>query len=119
MKPSQITDYSGIHYDTNIWTDYKWIKIAKQFPGGGWTKHTWTTVDKLIFFRKRCKNALIFHTLNHYAEADTEKPQLCDLVFECDIGGKTDFEKRLSFRRMQNTVDALYRFFYGDLGLED
>jgi len=117
MKPNEIQDFSQIHYDTNIWKDYKLVKVAKQYPSGGWTQHTWTTVDKLIFFRKRCKSALIFHTLNHYAEADTEKPQLCDLVFECDVGGKTDFERRQNFKRMQNTVSELYDFF-SDLGIE-
>lgn len=119
MKPSQITDFSNIHYDTGVLGDCKWVKVAKQYPSGGWTQHTWTSVDKLIEFRRRCKSTLIFHTLNHYSEADTEKPQLCDLVFECDVGGETEFEQKQNFKRMQNTVDALYRFFYGDLGLLD
>jgi len=119
MKPKDITDFASIQYDTNTWTDYKWVKVAKQYPSGGWTQHTWATVDKLVEFRKLHKSTLIFHTLNHYAEAETEKPQLCDLVFECDVGGQTEFEQKQNFRRMQNTVDALYRFFYGDLGLED
>ena len=77
----KITNFADIHYDTNTWTDYKWVKVAKQYPSGGWTPWAWTTVDKLTEFRKRYKSTLIFHTLNHYAEADTEKPQLCDLCF--------------------------------------
>jgi len=119
MKPKDITDFADIHYDTNIWTDYKLVKVAKQYPSGGWTPWAWTTVDNLYEFRNRYKSTLIFHTINHYIEAMTEKPQLCDLVFECDVGGETEFAKKQNFRRMQNTVDALYRFFYGDLGLED
>jgi hypothetical protein len=119
MKPSQIKNYEDIHYDTNTWGDYKWVKVAKQYPSGGWTRHVWITVDKLAQFRKQSKSTLIFHTINHYSGDDTAGLQLSDLCFECDVGGKTEFEQKQNFRRMQNTIDALYRLFYGDLGLED
>jgi hypothetical protein len=117
MKPKDIKDFNAIHYDTNTWGACEWIKVAKQYPSGSWTPWAWATVDKLYEFRRRYKSTLIFHTLNHYVEADTEKPQLCDLCFECDVQGKTDFELRQNFKRMQNTVDELYRFF-ADLGIE-
>lgn len=119
MKPKDVKNFNQLHYDTNTWKDYKWVMVAKQYPSGSWTSWAWTTVDKLTEFRKHYKSTLIFHTLNHYQEANTEKPQLCDLCFECDVGGETDSELRQNFKRMQNTVDALYRFFYGDLGLLD
>jgi len=118
MKPSEINDFHKLHYDVNAWGAYKWIKVAKQYPSGGWTQHAWTTGENLAEFRERCKSSLIFHTLNHYSEPDTEKPQLCDLVFECDVGGKTDFEQQQNFKRMQNTVSVLYDFF-SDLGIDD
>jgi hypothetical protein len=119
MKPSDITDLTKLHYNINIFGAYEWVKVVKQFPSGGWTPWTWMTVEKLVDFRRQCKSTLIFHTINHYIEADTEGKQLSDLCFECDVGGKTAFEQKQNFRRMQNTVDALYRFFYGDLGIED
>ena len=118
MKPSDIKDLTKFHYETNAWGPYKWVKIAKQYPSGGWTPWTWTTVDKLAEFRKQRKSTLIFHTINHYIKADTEALQLCDLCFECDVGGNTDFERRQNFRRMQNTVSVLYDFF-SDLGIDD
>ena len=118
MKPNLITDFVDIHYDTNIWQDFKWVKVAKQYPSGGWTKHIWTPVDELCEFRKRYKSILIFHTIGHFREQDTETEQLCDLCFECDVSGKTDVELRQNFKRMQNTVDEIYRFF-ADLGIED
>ena len=118
MKPSQIKDFDDIHCDTNSWGDYHWLKVAKQYPSGSWTPWTWTTVDKLVEFRRHRKSTLIFHTINHYIKADTEALQLCDLCFECDVGGNTDFERRQNFRRMQNTVSDLYDFF-SDLGIED
>jgi hypothetical protein len=119
MKPKDIKDFNQLHYDVNAWKDYKWVMVAKRYPSGGWTNWAWTTVDNLVEERKRCKSTLIFHTIGHFIENKKEALQLSDLCFECDVGGKTNFEKRMNFRRMQNTVDALYRFFYGDLGIED
>lgn len=118
MKPNDIKDYADIHYDLNVFRDYKWVQVAKRYPSGGWTTWAWTEVEKLVEFRRRCKSTLIFHTINHYIKADTEALQLCDLCFESDASGETDFELRQNFKRMQNTIDELYRFF-ADLGIED
>jgi hypothetical protein len=115
MKPN---NFNHLHYDVNTWEDYKWVKIAKQYPSGGWTPWTWTTVDELAEFRKQRKSTLIFHTIGHFIEPDKEAPQLCDLCLECDVGGETDFARQQNFRRMQNTVSDLYDFFC-DLGIED
>ena len=117
MKPKDIKDFTELHYDTNEWNDYRWVKITKQFPSGGWTPWAWTTVDKLYEFRRRCKSTLIFHTINHYIRDDTEGLQLCDLCLECDVSGETEDEKQMNFKRMQDTVDELYSFF-SDLGIE-
>ena len=118
MKPKDIKDFSKLHYDTNTWKDYKWVMVSKKYPSGGWSKWQWTTVDKLGEFRKRRKSTLIFHTIGHFIEPNKEALQLSHLCFECDVGGETDFEKRQNFKRMQNTVDELYRFF-ADLSIED
>ena len=118
MKPSEIKNFTDIHYDINTWEDYKWVKVAKQYPSGSWTQWTWTTIDKLVEFRKRYRSTLIFHTINHYIGDDTEGLQLSDLCFECDAGGETEFERKQNFRRMQNTIDELYSFF-ADLDIED
>ena len=118
MKPSDITDLTKFHYDTTTWGAYKWVKVAKQYPSGGWTSWAWTTVDKLAEFRIRRKSTLIFHTINHYIGDDTEGLQLSDLCLECDVSGDTFFERKQNFRRMQNTVDELYSFF-SDLGISD
>ena len=115
MKPN---NFNHLHYDVNTWEDYKWVQIAKQYSNNKWTPWTWTTVDKLAEFRKQRKSTLIFHTIGHFIEPDKEAPQLCDLCFECDVGGDTKVEQQQNFKRMQNTVDELYSFF-ADLGIED
>ncbi|MBC8235911.1 hypothetical protein H8E77_40720, partial [bacterium] len=117
MKPSDISDFHGLHYDVNDWGAYKWVKFAKEYPSGGWTPWAWTMSNKLIEFRRRCKSTLIFHTINHYVADDTEGLQLSDLYLECDVGGETESERKQNFRRMQNTVSVLYDFF-SDLGIE-
>ena len=118
MKPSEITDLTKFHYDINTWGAYQWVKVAKQYPSGSWTSWAWTTVDKLVEFRRRYKSTLIFCTINHYIGDDTEGLQLSDLCLECDVGGSTDFERRQNFKRMQNTISALYDFF-ADLSIGD
>ena len=121
MKPNLITDFSGIHYDVNTWTDFKWVKATRQYDTKGrksFAKWQWVTVDDLLEFRRKRKSTLIFHSIGHFREQDTETEQLCDLCFECDVSGETDFERRQNFQRMQNTVDEIYRFF-ADLGIDD
>ena len=121
MKPNLITDFSGIHYDVNAWTDFKWVKATRQYDTKGrksFAKWQWVTVDDLLEFRRKRKSTLIFHSIGHFREQDTETEQLCDLCFECDVSGETDFERRQNFKRMQNTVDEIYRFF-ADLGIDD
>ncbi len=121
MKPNLITDFSGIHYDVNTWTDFKWVKATRQYDTKGrksFAKWQWVTVDDLLEFRRKRKSTLIFHSIGHFREQDTETEQLCDLCFECDVSGETDFERRQNFQRMQNTVDEIYRFF-ADLGISD
>lgn len=117
MKPSEIKNFTDIHYDINTWEDYRWVQVSKQYPSGGWTTWAWTTVDKLVDFRKKHKSTLIFHTINHFIEPDKESLQLSNLCQECDVSGDTFFERKQNFRRMQNTVDELYSFF-SDLGIE-
>lgn len=117
MKPSEIKNFTDIHYDINTWEDYRWVQVSKQYPSGGWTTWAWTTVDKLVDFRQQRKSTLIFHTINHFIEPDKESLQLSNLCQECDVSGDSEFERKQNFRRMQNTVDELYSFF-SDLGIE-
>ncbi len=118
MKPNDIKDYADIHYDLNVFRDYKWVQVAKRYPSGGWTTWAWTTVDKLVDFRQQRKSTLIFHTINHFIEPDKESLQLSNLCQECDVSGDTEFERKQNFRRMQNTISELYDFF-ADLSIED
>ena len=116
MRPNQ--DFNEIHYDVNQWQEFNWVKACRKYSNGGWSSWQWMKVNDLLEFRRKRKSTLIFHTIGHFREQDTEAEQLSDLCFECDVGGETDFERRQNFQRMQNTVDELYRFF-ADLGIED